>query len=280
MSLSALEEKLKPEVLATFEEIEALYKRLHKMQHKRLEGLSAGDEVNTRSERSYEKLREELVAKVEQVRLHNNRIEELVVQLKQVSQRLNGLEGQLLRMAESAKVGRDDFLQHYRGHELDPNWFDRVANLPGKHWKGFATKHAEGVLEVRGKIGAVAQDAGLPISEFRRVYATVSRGERDSAERTRLMEILGADPSARTQPPHIRSQLGALEKEQKTRATRFGRDVVDRALVDLLSVHRDALVLHFGAQVGLVNQDSIDVVRQLANGQSPEENQVSRTSSS
>ncbi len=34
MSLSALEEKLKPEVLANFEEIEALYKKLHKMQHK------------------------------------------------------------------------------------------------------------------------------------------------------------------------------------------------------------------------------------------------------
>ena len=32
MSLSALEEKLKPEVLATFEEIESLYKKLHKMQ--------------------------------------------------------------------------------------------------------------------------------------------------------------------------------------------------------------------------------------------------------
>ncbi|MBN8905694.1 MAG: RNA polymerase sigma factor RpoD, partial [Rhodospirillales bacterium] len=36
MSLSALEEKLKPEVLATFEEIEGLYKKLHKMQHRRL----------------------------------------------------------------------------------------------------------------------------------------------------------------------------------------------------------------------------------------------------
>ena len=31
MSLSALEEKLKPEVLANFEEIEALYKKLHKV---------------------------------------------------------------------------------------------------------------------------------------------------------------------------------------------------------------------------------------------------------
>ena len=44
--------------------------------------------------------------KVEQVRLHNNRIEELVTQLKQLNQRLTALEGQLLRMAEGCKVQR------------------------------------------------------------------------------------------------------------------------------------------------------------------------------
>src|SRR5271165_776402 len=97
MSLSALEEKLKPEVLATFEEIEGLYKKLHKMQHKRLETMTSGEMVNLRSEKTYEKAREELVSKVEQVRLHNNRIEELVTQLKQLNQRLNALEGQLMR---------------------------------------------------------------------------------------------------------------------------------------------------------------------------------------
>ena len=50
--------------------------------------MTSGEEVNARSEKSYEKLREELVEKVGQVRLHNNRIEELVTQLKQLNQRL------------------------------------------------------------------------------------------------------------------------------------------------------------------------------------------------
>ena len=104
LSLSALEEKLKPEVLATFEEIEGLYKKLHKMQHEAPGELTSGEESTRAREKAYEKLREELVAKVEQVRLHNNRIEELVTQLKQLNQRLTGLEGQLLRMAESCKV--------------------------------------------------------------------------------------------------------------------------------------------------------------------------------
>jgi RNA polymerase primary sigma factor len=187
LSLSALEEKLKPEVLATFEEIEGLYKRLHKMQSRRLESMTAGEEVSARSEKSYEKLREELVSKVEQVRLHNNRIEELVMQLKQLNQRLTTLEGQLLRLAESCKVPRDEFLKQYHGHELDPNWQERIAALPGKGWKLFASHHAEEIGAVRAQIAAVATDAGLPITEFRRVYATVSRGERDSARAKKEM---------------------------------------------------------------------------------------------
>ncbi len=187
LSLSALEEKLKPEVLATFEEIEALAKKLCKVQAKRLDTITSGEEIGARSEKTYEKQREEVVGKVAQVRLHNNRIEELVIQLKQISQRMNALDGQLLRMAENAKIPRPEFLREYQGRELDPNWMDRVARLPGKGWKLFVAKHGLAVMEVRAQIAAVAQDAGLPISEFRRVYATVSRGERDSARAKKEM---------------------------------------------------------------------------------------------
>ena len=187
LSLSAQEEKLKPEVLATFEEIESLYKKLQKMQSRRLETMTSGEEMNARSEKSYEKLREELVQKVGQVRLHNNRIEELVTQLKQLNHRLTALEGQLLRMAEACKVNREEFLKQYRGSELDPNWLERVAVLPGKGWKLFGARAPERIGEIRTQIAAVANDAGLPTSEFRRVYATVSRGERDSARAKKEM---------------------------------------------------------------------------------------------
>src|ERR1700712_1894865 len=187
MSLSALEEKLKPEVLATFEEIDNLYKKLHKMQHRRLETITSGEEMSSRSEKGYEKIREELVEKVGQVQLHNNRIEELVSQLKLLNQRLTTLEGQLMRMAESCKVNREDFLKHYRGAELDPNWLDRVGRLTGKGWKVFVIKHPDDINKIRGQISAVATDASLPIAEFRRVYMTVSRGERDSARAKKEM---------------------------------------------------------------------------------------------
>jgi RNA polymerase primary sigma factor len=187
MSLSALEEKLKPDIFKYFEEIEKLYEKLAKIQQKRLDNLTAGADVNTRSEKNYEKLRDELVAKVEQVRLHNNRIEELVAQLKVLNQRLNGLEGQILRLAEGAKVSREEFLQHYRGREMDPNWLSDVGALTGKGWKTFVQKYQPQVTELRAQIGKVASEGGLPIEEFRRVYSTVARGERDSTRAKKEM---------------------------------------------------------------------------------------------
>lgn len=128
------------------------------------------------------------------------------------------------------------------------------------------------VLALASRIRSVgdAVNAAADLASIATEESNASSAERDMAERSRLMEQLGADPSARTQPPHVRSQLNALEKEQKTRATRFGRDVIDRSLIDLLSIYRDALILHTGAPVGLVNADQSEQVQQLAATLGPE----------
>jgi len=187
LSLSALEEKLKPEALAAFEAIEDLYGKLRKLQSKRMDAYTAGEEFAERTEKTYEKLRLELVALVEKVQLHNNRIEELVDQLKGLNRRITGFEGQVLRLAEASKVKREDFLQHWRGAEIDPAWFDRIATLPGKAWKNFAERSRTEAEAIRARISETAALTGLPVDEFKRVYATVSRGERDMTQAKKEM---------------------------------------------------------------------------------------------
>ncbi len=187
LSLSALEEKLKPEALAAFEAIEALYGKLSKLSTKRMEAYTSGEELAGRSEKTYDKQRQELVALVEKVRLHNNRIEELVDQLKGLNRRLTGLEGQVLRLAEASKVKREEFLGQWRGRELDPGWLDAVARLPGKTWKAFVARSRDEVEAIRSRIAETANETGLPVAEFKRVYATVSRGERDMTQAKKEM---------------------------------------------------------------------------------------------
>ncbi|MCX7932987.1 MAG: RNA polymerase sigma factor RpoD, partial [Rhodovarius sp.] len=187
MSLSALEEKLKPEVLAQFEAIEAAYGKLTKLAAKRMDAYTSGGGLGSRSEKTYEKARDELVKLVAKVHLHNSRIEELVEQLKLLNKRLTAMDGQMLRLAESYKIKREDFLPLWRDHELDPGLLERMAKSKSKAMQAFAAKAGPEVERIRAEIAAIAAETGLPISEFRRVYATVSKGERDMTQAKKEM---------------------------------------------------------------------------------------------
>jgi RNA polymerase primary sigma factor len=187
LSLSALEEKLKPEALAAFEQIEAVFGKLSKLSSKRMDAYTSGGETSQRNEKTYEKQRQELVALVEKVHLHNNRIEELVDQLKGLNRRQTTLEGQVLRLAEAQKVKREEFLEHWRGSELDPNWFERISKLQTRGWKTFVLRSKDDAEAIRAEIARVAADTGLPVPDFRRVYQTVSRGERDMTQAKKEM---------------------------------------------------------------------------------------------
>jgi DNA polymerase-3 subunit delta' len=124
-------------------------------------------------------------------------------------------------------------------------------------------------LRIRGVGDAVLMAGELVDTAAEEAKAATA--ERDAAEREQLLHSLGADASARTQPPHVRAQLSALERDQKTRATRLQRDVLDRALVDVLSVYRDVLVLQAGDPVDLVNEEMRTDLGKLARDLGPEE---------
>ncbi|MBO3130664.1 DNA polymerase III subunit delta' [Dermatophilus congolensis] len=111
-------------------------------------------------------------------------------------------------------------------------------------------KMATRIHSVADAISAAADLASIATDE-----AGADGGERDRREKEKLLVTLGADPAARTQPAHVRAQVNALEKEQKTRATRRNRDVIDRSLIDLQSIYRDAFVVAMGEPVSLVNED-------------------------
>jgi DNA polymerase-3 subunit delta' len=56
-------------------------------------------------------------------------------------------------------------------------------------------------------------------------------------------------------PREYAPALRDLEKSQKTRAKRRILDVVDRGLMDLISVYRDVLTLQLGAESELANEE-------------------------
>lgn len=121
---------------------------------------------------------------------------------------------------------------------------------------------------IRGVGDAVLAAADLV--EVAAAEAKAATADRDAAERAALLRTLGAE-EGRALPPALRAQVRQLEEEQKRRATRAQRDVLDRALVDLLSLYRDVLVVQLGADVDLVNVAEEDEVRRLAAESTPEQ---------
>jgi DNA polymerase III subunit delta' len=127
------------------------------------------------------------------------------------------------------------------------------------------------VLKLPGALTTVGT-AVLAAAELVAVAAEEAKdatAERDAAERTALLHSLGAE-GASTLPPAVRAQVRQLEENQKRRATRAQRDVLDRSLVDLLSLYRDVLVVQLGADVELVSAELAAEVERLARSSSPD----------
>ena len=93
ISLSAMEELLKPSVLETFGKIASQYKKLNRLQEQLVDARLNNKELTPAQQRRYEKLKRELVVLMDGVHLNNNRIEALVDQLYGLNRRLRGLEG-------------------------------------------------------------------------------------------------------------------------------------------------------------------------------------------
>src|SRR3546814_933522 len=107
ISLAAMEAALLPQVLDTFDGISKTWKKITKVQEKRLTHLQRGEKIVPATEKRYEKLTQELVALMEGVHFNNNRLEQLVDQLYGLNRRLLTFEGKMLRMAERCGVDRD-----------------------------------------------------------------------------------------------------------------------------------------------------------------------------
>ncbi|MGQ2931086.1 MAG: RNA polymerase sigma factor region1.1 domain-containing protein, partial [Sphingopyxis sp.] len=130
LSLAAMEAELRPQVMETLDVIASTYKRLRKLQDQQVEArLAAAGALSSSQERSYKKLKEELITAVKSLSLNQARIEALVEQLYDINKRLVQNEGKLQRLAESYGVRREDFLKEYQGTELDPIWMKAIANL-------------------------------------------------------------------------------------------------------------------------------------------------------
>jgi DNA polymerase-3 subunit delta' len=88
-------------------------------------------------------------------------------------------------------------------------------------------------------------------------------GDLDAREKSDLDTAYGVVERGR-RPREYAPALTALERGQKTRAKRRHLDVVDRSLMDLVSVYRDAIAVATGSPSALVNEEMRGEISELA----------------
>ena len=115
-----------------------------------------------------------------------------------------------------------------------------------------AVRGVNDAVEVAGRIIQAATDDAKALT-----------AERDAAERASLLRTVGI-AEGQAVPPALRTQISALEDDQKKRATRSLRDGIDRVLTDLQSMFRDVVMLQFGRDDELINRELREDLAALA----------------
>jgi DNA polymerase-3 subunit delta' len=159
--------------------------------------------------------------------------------------------------------------------EKDARW---AASVSGGH-VGRARRLAtdEQARGRRERALALARDAATPSRAYAAAEELVATaddeaksltGDRNDAETEELRTALGAGGTGKGAAGALRGAAGALkelEKRQRSRQTRASRDALDRALIDLATYFRDALLVSSGAGAVAANHpDMSDKVAAMA----------------
>ncbi|KAJ02481.1 RNA polymerase sigma factor RpoD [Sulfitobacter mediterraneus] len=188
MSLAAMEAALKPQVLEALDIIADDYAKLSEMQDSRISAtLNEDGSFSKKQEDTYQKLRAEIVLLVNELHLHNNRIEALIDQLYGINRRIMQIDSAMVKLADQARINRKEFVDSYRGYELDPNWLERMSEKTGRGWQMFIERSTDKVEELRADMAQVGQYVGLDISEFRRIVQQVQKGEKEARQAKKEM---------------------------------------------------------------------------------------------
>jgi len=178
LSLAAMEEEIKPQVISTVNTLCKDYGKLIKLQKDKLSHALNGQQYSNPKEKNYQKIQSLIVSKIKTLQLNAAVLEDLVEAHYQQNQKIISLEGILMRMAGESKISRDEFLRNYLGNEINPNFESSLSEKA--EWKGFFKKKKKEFLEIKERLVEFSNKIGLPIADFKKLVSKIQKGEKES----------------------------------------------------------------------------------------------------
>ena len=178
LSLAAMEQEIKPQVISTINILCKGYTELIKNQKNKLNCALNAQKFSSIKEKSYQKAQNNIINKIKTLQLNPSVIENLVEMHYQESQKITSLEGLLMRMAIENKISRNEFLKYYLGNEINPN-LESFLNEK-TNWKNFFKKKKKEFNEIRERLVEFSNKIGLPVADFKKLVNKIQKGERES----------------------------------------------------------------------------------------------------
>ncbi len=177
-TLAAMETEIKPKVLQTVFNLTKDYNKLIKYQKEKLQCVLNSKNFSQIKEKSYEKIVNVILENIESLQLSPSVLEELVQKHYIENKKIISLEGNLLRLALSNKISRDEFIKFYIGNEINPNL--KTFLDTNSAWKQFFQKNKEEFKNIRERLIEISHKLGISVTDFKKMVSRIQKGEKES----------------------------------------------------------------------------------------------------
>ena len=181
VSLAAMEHSLTPHVLNILEQIDNKYIKLKDLEKKRMKAtFDTNRKFSNKEEIKYQDFKNSIAMLLNSLNFHNNRIEALIDQLYGINKAITNVDSAFVKISDKARVNRKEFIQEYKGFELDETWLDRVAKLKSRGWDILAKNYSAEIVELKNEMAKIGKLINVDISEFRNIVQKVKKGENEA----------------------------------------------------------------------------------------------------
>lgn len=177
VSITLMEEKIKPFIFETFEEIADVCGKTIAHHEKLLRLALDGETTSKKEETAFDKNIKKLASMIRGVFLNEVSQQIIIQELYQENLALLRLEGKLREYADKCKIKFDEFLKTYKGNELNYEWLDDLRDKKEEKWNNFANRYADRIIKVRKDIFALAEKQGTAITNFKDIVRSIQKSE-------------------------------------------------------------------------------------------------------
>ncbi len=181
VSLAAMEQSLTPHILNILADIDNKYIKLKELEKKRMKAtFDTSKKFSNKDEDKYQNFKTSIALLLNSLNFHNNRIEALIDQLYGINRAITNVDSAFVKISDKARINRKEFIQEYKGSELEEAWLDRVSRLKSRGWDVLGKNHSAEVEELKAEMTKIGKIINVDISEFRNIVRKVKKGENEA----------------------------------------------------------------------------------------------------